>query len=189
MPVEEALSAFSEAFHSWSDVCGLEFFHATPTTCDILITFGRIDGSMGVLAWSELPPGDDRMLTQKYDTGDGFVVAVTPSRGKIDLVAVAAHEIGHALGLDHTGRGTGDLLEPVYLAGKRTPQAGDIRRIQMLYGPPHTKTTTPAPAPDPVPGGQKPVRIVIKGADLVEFIVTNADEISIPGYSVKRLGS
>lgn len=142
---EAARAALAEAFANWAAVCGLTFVEANDTrSADIVVTTGRIDGPLGVLAWSELPSGDDRALTQKYDSKDRFVVAVRPPRDSIDLVAVATHEIGHALGLDHTSPGTGDLMEPTYAPGRRTPQPGDVARVRALYGP---ATAGPSPTP------------------------------------------
>lgn len=163
--------AFAQAFGSWSEATegALTFYEVGQADrCDVLVTTGTIDGPMGVLAWSELPPGDDRRLTQRYDTGDRYVVAVRPGQGQVDLVAVATHEIGHALGLGHTERGTGDLMEPTYEPGKRTPQPGDVRRIRSLY---------PAPPSPPDAGG------------VMKFLVAlDAAGVELSRWECKRVG-
>jgi hypothetical protein len=162
-------SAAAQAFASWQSVCGLTFKEAgLNETPDILMTAGRIDRQGGVLAWSELPDGSDRQLLQKYDTSEAYVIAIRPPTSKIDLVAVCCHEIGHALGLDHAANGSPDLMAPIYDPGRRTPQTGDIQRIQGLY----PVRTTPPP---PVPG--EPITIQIYGAD----------RIIIPGYKVEKI--
>lgn len=150
-------AAYAQAFTFWQEVCGLTFSPGTFERADIRASTGRIDGPMGVLAWSELPPGDNRPLAQMYDNSERFTLSETPGRGQIDLVAVATHEIGHALGLDHSREGTGDLMEPTYQPGRRKPQRGDIQRIQQLYGP---------PVLDPTKGGgsgDEPAEMVIIG--------------------------
>lgn len=167
----EALAAVTEAFAAWQAVCGLTF-RQTAGQADITLTCGPIDGPAGVLAWSELPDGYDRGLLQQYDTAEAFLVAQRPPPRYIDLVAVACHEIGHAIGLDHTQRGTGDLLEPVYSAGRRTPQPGDVRRAQALYGP-------AAPTPPATPATPA-------GGSLVTIQIYDARKIEIPGYKVVR---
>lgn len=172
LTAEEFAQAIRQAFDSWQAVCGLTFSPAEGHRADILITTGRIDTAGQVLAWSELPDGSDRLLQQKYDTSEKFVNAIDPKRGFIDIVAVAAHEIGHALGLDHSPHGSPDLLAPIYAPGRRVPQPGDIQRIQRLYGPPVPR---PVPPPEEAPTGQ-PIVIRIWGAERIE----------IPGYRVTK---
>lgn len=162
LSAEEFAQAVGEAFANWEAVCGLTFRPANGERADIVITTGRIDGSGQVLAYSGLPDGSDRPLSQKYDTSERFKNAKNPGQGYIDIVAVATHEIGHAIGLDHSPQGSPDLMAPIYQPGRRTPQAGDVQRIQALYGPPRPAT----PDPTPVPG--QPIVIRIWGAERIE---------------------
>ena len=139
----------ARAFAQWQEVTPLTFAPAAPGAGpDVVLTTGRIDGPYGVLAWSELPDGSDRQLTQKYDSSERYVIAERPAQGRIDLLAVMAHEIGHALGLDHAPAGAPDLMAPTYRPGLRTLQPGDVQRVQALYG----KPSPPPPAPGPAPG-------------------------------------
>lgn len=165
---EQFRSAVAEALGSWEDVCGLTF-KETSQEADVTVTTGMIDRPGNVLAWSELPDGSDRPLVQRYDTADRFVIAVRPNSGYIDVVAVVCHEMGHALGLEHAPSGSPDLMAPIYQPGRRTPQSGDVKRIQNLYGKP-----APTSDPDPTPG--EPIVIQIWGAD----------RITIPGYTVTK---
>ncbi len=159
VPGEAFRGAIAESFASWQSVCGLQFYEATGPV-DIVLTTGPIDRAGGVLAWSELPDGSERQLTQRYDTRDRFVVATRPGPGQIDLVAVGSHEIGHALGLEHAPNGSPDLMAPIYEPGRRFPQPGDIERIQRLYG-------KPVPADVPPSGPAGPIVIRIWGAERV----------------------
>jgi hypothetical protein len=52
-----------------------------------------------------------------------------------DLVFTFAHEIGHAIGLDHPGR-KGEVMHFKYSEDFDGLQAGDISGIVRLYGPP-----------------------------------------------------
>lgn len=163
---QDFVAAAHDAFASWEALIPRRLRPAqVGEPVDILLTTGRIDGPQGVLAWSELPDGSDRPLVQKYDTSEKYVNAAQPPRGKIDLLAVCCHEIGHALGLAHADAGSADLMAPAYQPGRRTPQPGDALRIQRLYG---------AAAPPPEPG--RTITIIIAGAE----------SIRIPGYKVIR---
>lgn len=149
--------AFRLATSYWAEVCGLEFAY-TPNarTANILATAGRIDGPSGTLAWSELPAGTARQLTQKYDTGEQrWTISETPRGGELDIVRVVCHEVGHAIGLGHLSAGA--LLAPTYSASVRRPQSQDIAEVVRRYGkrvsPTPIPTPTPAPAPAPTPGG------------------------------------
>ena len=158
---DDLYSVFRWAFDRWSDVADLTFNNAIPgNITDILITTGRIDAAGNTLAWSELPgasiPGQ-QTLTQKFDSQEPFVFTANPPPSKIDLGAVACHEIGHALGLDHLPSGSRNLLAPIYSPAIRTPQGGDIAEIQRRYGKPSQNPSVPTPTPNPPPTGENPV--------------------------------
>lgn len=137
--------AYREAFDYWSKVCGIT--HEQADQDDISVATGHIDGPFGTLAWSELASGDSHKQ-QKYDSSEKWVVSNNPPQGRISLVTVACHEIGHVLGLPHTGV-PHQLMNPTYnpLIGK--PQANwDVVEVVQRYGKP-----TVTPPPPPPPGG------------------------------------
>lgn len=177
---DEWQEAYRLAVSYWSEVCGLEFAYTqNARTANILATAGRIDGPSGTLAWSELPAGTSRQLTQKYDTGEQrWVVSTNPRGGELDIVRVVCHEVGHAIGLPHIS--AGNLLAPTYSTSVRRPQGGDIAEAVRRYG----KRVTPAPIPTPVPvptpvptPAPSPVPIPIPGGStlnnfLVQMLLT-----------------
>ena len=92
----QASQVFEDIFGAWNEATlGVLTFEQvdSPSACDIMITCGPIDQQYGVLAWSELPPGDDRRLTQRYDSRDRFTIEINPQQnGLIGLHEVGCHE-------------------------------------------------------------------------------------------------
>jgi uncharacterized protein YraI len=82
------------------------------------------------------------------DDDETWVVGQPAHPWEIHLKTVATHEIGHALGLDHTDDPSA-LMYAIY-DGPRGIAPDDIAGIQSLYGPPDAND---APAPPPPSGG------------------------------------
>lgn len=79
---------------------------------------------------SGLNDGDDERLSSVEDTKTWY-------RGQplISLYFTCLHELGHALGLDHSMSGE-DVMAPYYNPKLKKLSKGDVTRIQNLYGPP-----------------------------------------------------
>lgn len=128
------------AFESWTSLIDLEIHRCSikkVTDADIVISNGKgkqhgFDGQGGTLAWAYLPRGD-KQLRMRFDLAETWVK--TPLERGIHFQTVAAHEIGHLLGLKHS-KVHGALMAPYYNPFVGKPQAkDDITRIQSLYGP------------------------------------------------------
>lgn len=138
----QAGSAVS-AFQMWSSVSNLNFIQNTwaPESQIINIGASSIDGQWGILGqggynytnaggfWHIVGGVVDMDLNENWDSmiGNG-----NPGR-TFDFFTVAAHEVGHALGLDHSGHGN-DLMYPYYTGEKTWVSVGDVANIQSLYG-------------------------------------------------------
>lgn len=161
-------TAFRNALRSWEAVCGIRFETDITGTANIDARSGPIDGAGNVLAWSYLPCGASTTtrLSQLYDSRDQWTVY-----GPRMLEAVICHEVGHALGLDHLGRG--QLMAPTVSANIWTPQAGDIAQVVARYGRPK-----PLPKPEPEEPESPPpappgvlARYNLPGSDLSVWLV------------------
>jgi matrix metalloproteinase-14 (membrane-inserted) len=154
-----------QAFQDWENVSGLQITRVS-SGGDMVISIGRgrqdgFDGPGSVLAWAQLPNGSNRQLLSKFDADENWVT--NPRARGILFRAVACHEFGHFLGLEHSSNSSA-LMAPFYNVQIIKPQANDdISRIQRLYGKPTSQPTptpspspTPTPTPTPVPtGGDK----------------------------------
>lgn len=138
---------FERAFASWAAITPLTFEKVNRyDACDLAIGvssrrrsgFGKTGG---VLAWAQLPVGRDfdGRLMSMFDTAELWLEH--PAETGVLLQSVAAHEIGHLLGLGHSSDKT-SLMYP-FLSSVRRPQDDDIAKIQRLYsikeGDPSTK--------------------------------------------------
>jgi peptidoglycan hydrolase-like protein with peptidoglycan-binding domain len=135
--------AIDEAFSFWSAETPLRFRRvANGTTGDIIIRFVEgahgdgypFDGPSNVLAHAFYPFNPDPIRGDShFDDAESWTVNV-PSAG-FDLVTVAAHEFGHALGLRHSADSSA-LMYWAYQGPHRYLSSDDIQGIQSLYGGP-----------------------------------------------------
>jgi peptidoglycan hydrolase-like protein with peptidoglycan-binding domain len=136
-------TAISQAFNLWAAVTPLSFTEVgLGSSPDIIIRFVAgdhgdgypFDGSSGVLAHAFYPPpgGGSFPGDTHFDEAELWTVSTPPSG--FDLVTVAAHEFGHALGLAHSNV-NGALMYAYYGGAHRNLEADDVAGIQAVYGP------------------------------------------------------
>ena len=158
--------AIRGALQQWSSVSGLTFAQVADapdagSAADIRIGFGALNtpstGTIGDthMRWTgagTLLPGvvvrleDPSQLALAPGDGGAYTYAGTQTT----LQQVALHEIGHALGLDHSS----DSSSAMYASSgpaNRAPNGSDIAGIQSLYGAPAAAIATAAPAPVTAP--------------------------------------
>ncbi|XP_037632446.1 matrix metallopeptidase 30 [Sebastes umbrosus] len=157
-------ATIAQAFKLYSDVIPLDFKKISSGAADIMILFKGgyhgdfypFDGAGGVLAHAN-SPGRGQGGDTHFDDDETWTLT---QRG-VNLMLVAAHEFGHALGLDHS-RDRRALMYPTYqyvnTNGYRLPD-DDRRGVQALYGsrtPVPTTKPKPPPRPDPAPEPEEP---------------------------------
>ncbi|MCI0539048.1 MAG: matrixin family metalloprotease [Verrucomicrobiales bacterium] len=134
-------SAISQAFGMWSAVTPLTFTEVALTeNPDMVIGFvagdhadgSPFDGLGGVLAHAFYPPPNGGSLAGDlhFDETEVWTVDLPPAG--TDLVTVALHEIGHALGLAHSAA-PGAVMAPFYSGPHRNLENDDVAGIQALY--------------------------------------------------------
>lgn len=150
----EVQSAIRQAATLWSTVTPLTFREVgIGEGPEIRIEFASgdhgdgagnaFDGPSGVLAHAFFPPpnGGDIAGDMHFDDAETWTASLPVPAGGFDLVTVAAHELGHALGLDHSSDGRA-LMFPNYSGPHRFLAPDDVAGIQTIYG-------TRAGGPDP----------------------------------------
>ncbi len=178
---EVQIALLTQAFGSWAKVCGLTFRRVTDLSqANIVIGTGRgsrsnFDGPNGTLAWAYLPRGKGfrGQVEMRFDLDETWID--NPRLRGIYFLAVAAHEIGHTLGLSHISIAA-QLMNAFYAADIWAPQSEDIRQIVSLYGPSVAQPTTPTNPTNPAPSGA-PQAVRILGADGKVYYADNFREV------------
>jgi len=169
-----------QAFGLWSAQTALTFNETTHENAANIIVgwaFGdhgdgdAFDGPGDVLAHASFPnPYDDRQVFLHFDDDERWVDSNTQN---VDLLTVAAHEIGHTLGLAHSSD-PNSLMYPSYDGPRRFLGDDDVAGIQDLYG----VSSNPQPAPS-VPGNETPP--TAEGTDGDQDGISDQDETLVTG--------
>jgi hypothetical protein len=146
------------AFALWAGQTTLTFTEiAGSSTADIVIGWAAgdhgdgdpFDGPGDVLAHASFPnPYDNSQVFLHFDDDERWVDSENQN---VDLLTVAAHEIGHTLGLAHSDDPEA-LMYPSYGGPYRTLGQDDIDGVQAIYG----VGSAPEPAPEVPPQDATP---------------------------------
>lgn len=130
------------ALNFWSGVSNVHFVQNAwaPSTAILNIGMSSIDGPWNVVGqggYTYTNAGGTWHISSGFvllDASEQWDLSIggnTP--GTLNLFTVAAHEIGHALGLGHTDNPS-DIMYPYYTGAKMSPSANDLAGLQSLYG-------------------------------------------------------
>ncbi|KHA53903.1 matrixin family metalloprotease [Sulfitobacter geojensis] len=147
-----------EAFQAWEDVADIDFVEiADGAQTDIHLGWDTIDGAFGVVGEASTRGSKTTetlfSFTEaeiRFDVSENWTTDHDVARNEVGLYQVALHEIGHVLGLDHTGD-TETIMYASDISDLPGLAAGDIQGAQIFYG---AAEATPAPqpsTPDPEP--------------------------------------
>ncbi|XP_004416046.1 PREDICTED: stromelysin-1 [Odobenus rosmarus divergens] len=159
LPRDAVDSAIEKALNVWKEVTPLTFSRTDEGEADIKISFAvrdhgdfsPFDGPGNVLGHA-YPPGSGIYGDAHFDDDELW----TRDTSGTNLFLVAAHELGHSLGLFHSADPRA-LMYPVYnrltdLARFHLSQ-DDMDGIQSLYGPPPVSPDEPVAPTESVPSG------------------------------------
>jgi hypothetical protein len=142
------------AFAQWEAVTNLRFAKARDGEAAQIIIGAQLQPE----GWAYANVSYDARAASQYKPITQALICLNPTRpwkvgfdGKLeiyDLRYTLAHEIGHAIGLDHPPR-NGQLMAQRYAESTRELQRGDIRGAITLYGPPGKAPRAALPA---IPG-------------------------------------
>lgn len=171
------------AFALWAEHTPLTFTELSDrSTVDIVVGWASgdhgdgdpFDGPGDVLAHASFPnPYDNSQVFLHFDDDERWVDSTTQD---VDLLTVAAHEIGHALGLAHSSDPNA-LMFASYSGPHRSLGEDDVAGVQALYG----VGSAPEPAPEVPPQDATPPPAAGQDSDVdgiadeEEALVTGTD--------------
>ena len=170
-----------QAFALWAQDTPLTFTEVSNgAEADIVVGWASgdhgdgdpFDGPGDILAHASFPnPYDDSQVFLHFDDDERWV---NSDSADVDLLTVAAHEIGHTLGLAHSSDPSA-LMYPSYRGPHRFLDADDIEGAQSLYG----VTSAPPDAPEAPPSNGTPPPSANTDAD--QDGISDENEVLVTG--------
>jgi hypothetical protein len=129
-----------QAFAAWERVINIDFQEVPDSTSsDIRLGLDAIDGVLNVVGQTQYTFRRSSTEFQEirnaeigFDTSESWSASAQGEPGRVNFYATALHEIGHAIGLDHTD--DPNTIMYAYLSGQTDLTSWDITGAQLLYG-------------------------------------------------------
>ncbi len=143
--------ALQAAFDRWEEVAAIDFTYSASTNVDVDVMMGALDGStVGLASYSYYDTSPLDTIFDASVTLDSEETWAPYGGGALDFFAIALHEIGHILGLDHVDDTT-EIMN-TYIATDDLGD-GDIAGAQFLYGTGGAEEPPVVSAPEGEGGG------------------------------------
>jgi hypothetical protein len=120
---------------SWENVADIRFVPVSDSeSVDIRFGWRDIDGKAGVLGQTTVPSlGPLNSVVVAMDSSEDWVLGGDASADKIDFSSSVTHEIGHAIGIDHS-LDANALMNAAYSTTIFNIQKDDIDAAVTIYG-------------------------------------------------------
>ncbi len=140
LSMQQVTSAIKTALNAWSSVVDVDFTPASRAGLQrsIDISFQRIDGSGSTLAYAYMPATSSRASSLAgdvvFDSSERWEIGNGQGNRAFDLVSVAVHEIGHALGLDHLTNQASIMFASISASDSfKSLEQVDVVAIRQIY--------------------------------------------------------